>query len=475
MANPLKNNTGQIQKPKKKKGFDIVEIDGGFPEKLLPLYTDPWPINVTYGGRASGKSTAVARTLLLMGKQYPMRILCCREFATISDKSMHQTLIDEIYALGLQDFYEYNKDSIVGKVIDPNSYQGYPIRQTEFIYRGISNNPQGIKSMQKVSACWIEEAQNLTEFAWENLEATVRQELPNGLDPPIFIVFNPQYADNFVWEHFVLRPQEASRVIECNYLDNPWCPKASKRQANAMKKANYAKYENIWLGKPLNNFVGSVYEDYLEDAYRQNRVRTEFEDDNRLYDPNYAVELYFDLGASDMTAVWAAQRCDGSVRLIDYYENRRKPASHYIEIMSNRGYPVKKWVLPWDSNQKAGPIQLSWEDVFRKAGLSVRKLRYKAVMDGINAARELFSTMIFDGDKCAQGLNALRHYRFAEFKDKHSDRVSSKPVHDIYSNGADAFRYCAMGIKHRELKPFPKFQDNLGHLRGNSDSWMAAL
>lgn len=455
-----------IAKTRKRRGLEVTQIDAGFPNILLPIFTTPCPIKAILGGRASGKSTAVARTLLLYGKQWPLRILCCREFARSSDASMHQILEDEIYALGLQDFYEITKESIVGKVIDPRLYPGSPVRQTEFIFKGVANNPQSLKSMQLISLCWIEEAQNLTERAWIDLEPTVRHDFPDGRAPEIFLTWNPQYADDFVYETFVLRPQEDSMVIKCNYFDNPWCPKSSLRLANRMKQIDHQKYEHVWLGKPLNNIVGSVYEDYLGDAYAQNRIRSGVD-----YDPNYSVELFFDLGHSDMTSVWAAQRCDNEIRIIDYYEARRKAASHFIEIMKHRGYPISKWVLPHDGRQHSGPIPDSWEDVFRKAGLSVRVLKYKSLMDGINAAREQFHKMVFDADRCSVGLNCLRHYRFSEHKD--GEKISSKPVHDIFSNGADAFRYMAMGFKHREVKPFPKYSDSFGFGYGDNDAWMS--
>lgn len=453
---------------KSKGGTRVANIDAGWIKKLLPIYHDPCTLKIIHGGRASGKSTCVAQTLLLYGKQWPIRVLCLREYGKNNYKSMYQTLTDEIYALGLGEFYNMqSKETIVGQPVKPDQFIGHPIRQTEFIFRGMGLDPEGLKSMQKISACWIEEAQNMTKHQWEQIEPTIRQPFPDGRLAETFITFNPAYADNFVWEHFVIREQPDSMVIQCNYLDNPWAPPNSVKSALRMKESNYSDYENVWLGVPKQNFVGSVYEDFLADAYAQNRIG------EVPYDPNYSVELYFDVGQRDMTAVWAVQRCDGYINVIDYYENRRKPASHFLDIMSHRGYPVTKWVLPWDGNAHAGPMQLSWEDVFRKAGKSVRRLRYRSVEDGIQCAREIFSTCHFDADRCKQGLNCLRHYRYAEHKD--GIKISSKPVHDVYSNGADAWRYCAIGMKFREVKPFPRYVDPTAHLRGHPDSWMAAL
>jgi len=455
----------RTRKPSSTSGLTITTVDAGFPEKFLPLTYTPAPIKVIFGGRSSGKSTGVARTLLLMGKQWPMRILCCREFHKSMDTSVHKVLKDEIYALGLQDFYTVNNSSITGKEIPESHFPGYQIRQTEFIFMGIANNSQSLKSTQLITTAWIEEAQNLTEKSWIDLEPTVRQNLPDGREPEIWLTFNPQFCDDFSWENFVLNPQEDSMVVELNYLDNPWLPTRSKALANRDKRNNFHKWENVWMGKPMTNFIGSVYEDYLNDAYTQNRIC------EVPYAEGYPVELYFDLGWTDMCCVWACQRCDNEIRLIDYYENKRRPASHYIDVMSSRGYPISKWVLPHDAKQKASGTGLSWEDVLRKSGKPLRILKNLSVMDGINAAREQFSRMVFDADRCARGLNCLRHYRFAEVRE--GDRTQAKPVHDVYSNGADAFRYLAIGVKTREQKPYAKYLDPYRNVSGRGDSWMS--
>jgi phage terminase large subunit len=47
----------------------------------------------------------------------------------------------------------------------------------------------------------------------------------------------------------------------------------------------------------------------------------------------------------------------------------------------------------------------------RSAGRRVQIVARLSVLDGINAARTLFPQCWFDAEKCADGLQALRHYR----------------------------------------------------------------
>ena len=56
--------------------------------------------------------------------------------------------------------------------------------------------------------------------------------------------------------------------------------------------------------------------------------------------------------------------------------------------------------------------------------------------------------VFFDEDKCSDGLQALRHYRYkvTERRDE-KGQLANKPLHDWASDGADAFRYLAIALK----------------------------
>ena len=74
-------------------------------------------------------------------------------------------------------------------------------------------------------------------------------------------------------------------------------------------------------------------------------------------------------------------------------------------------------------------------DVGRKVELVPR---CSVKVDSLNAARTIFPMVYFDRDKCADGLMCLRRYRYKV--DPDTQRTSKEPLHDIYSNGADAFQ-----------------------------------
>jgi phage terminase large subunit len=84
---------------------------------------------------------------------------------------------------------------------------------------------------------------------------------------------------------------------------------------------------------------------------------------------------------------------------------------------------------------------------------SVRCAKKLSVADGIAAVRAIFPKCYFDREKCADGLQSLRHYRYAF--DEELRTYKREPLHDWASHDADALRTLAVGIK-EERRPQPK-------------------
>ena len=84
-----------------------------FPKIFKPL-PKPKRYKVMYGGRGSSKSWSVARQLLIMGTNKPLRVLCTRELQKSIKQSVHKLLSDQIAGLGLKSFYTVTDASIRG-------------------------------------------------------------------------------------------------------------------------------------------------------------------------------------------------------------------------------------------------------------------------------------------------------------------------------------------------------------------------
>ena len=412
-----------------------------FPQKLSILF-DPARYKVLYGGRGGAKSWGVARALLIIGAKQPTRILCAREFQTSIKDSVHKLLSDQIFALGLQDFYEITQTAIRG------------MNGTEFSFAGLKNNVANIKSFEGVDIAWVEEAQTTSKMSWNVLIPTIRKE-----NSEIWITFNPELESDETYKRFVINPPENSLVQRVNWSDNPWFPETLRLEKDALYARDREAYNTIWEGVCRQTVDGAIFAKEMQQAEFEGRI-------TRVpYDPIKPVLAVFDIGWADATAVWFIQFIGMETRLIRYYETTQTTMSEILAKMQTFGYVYETLYLPHDAQNKTLAANgRSIEEIVRAAGFNVRIIDRTPITDSINAARTIFPKCYFDRENCHEGLQCLRHYRYDVNPD--TGTFSQKPLHDNYSHGADAFRY--IGLMINEPKQVKKKQINY-----QVSSWMS--
>lgn len=393
-----------------------------FPVKLQGLFKKS-RYKVLYGGRGGAKSWGIARALLILGAKDQLRILCAREFMTSMRDSVHKLLCDQIDALGLIGFYEITQASIRGK------------NGTEFSFVGLKNNVANVKSYEGVDLCWVEEAQTVSRLSWNVLIPTIRKE-----GSEVWISFNPELETDETYQRFVVNPPENCTLIKINWSDNPWFPETLRAEKDALKARDLEAYNQVWEGLCRQTVDGAIFAKEMQQAELDGRIT------KVPYDATKPVHAVFDLGWSDNTAIWFLQFIGMETRLIRYIEDSQKTMSHYLATMQTFGYVYDTIWLPHDAENKTLAAQgRSIDDIVRGAGYKTQIMPRVPIVDSINAARTIFPNIWFDREKCAEGLDCLRHYRYEV--DPETGQFSRNPLHDQYSHGADAFRYIALMIK----------------------------
>ena len=390
------------------------------PEKLECLLEDH-RYKIVYGGRGSSKSWTVARVLLAIGRRKKIRVLCAREFQNSISDSVHALLSDQIKSLGLEDFYTVQNTTIFGS------------NGTEFLFAGLKHNVTKIKSFEGVDICWVEEAQTTSKSSWDVLIPTIRKP-----DSEIWVTFNPELDTDETYKRFVVMPPANAKVTKVNWSDNPWFPQVLRDEMEDLKARDMDAYLNVWEGNTRQVLDGAVYANELRKAQEEERIK------DIPIDKAIAVSTFWDLGWADMTSIWFVQTIPGGeVRIIDFYQDCQKTIDHYVNILQNKGYTYRDHWLPHDAEHK-NMTGRSTKEIIEGMGLPVRITPKLSIADGINSARMLMNRCFFDQSRCAEGLQALRHYRYAV--DPDTKMFSEKPLHDQFSHAADAFRYCAVGL-----------------------------
>jgi PBSX family phage terminase large subunit len=171
-------------------------------------------------------------------------------------------------------------------------------------------------------------------------------------------------------------------------------------------------------------------------------------------DKDYPLTAVFDIGTSDATAIWFVQFLKERILFLDYYENNFEALPHYLKVIGDRGYRIKTMVLPHDARNKnwatGKSIREAAEEYGEKIGFRVEVLPAMSLIDGINAARTIFSICYFEQKRCSSGLEALRNYHF-EFNEK-LGKYNDEPLHDWASHGADAFRYACLAYNKANIR-----------------------
>lgn len=208
------------------------------PQEYKPLFKDDWREAAVYGGRYSLKSHTVARMLLIKAREKKTRVACFREFQSSIAESSHQLLSELISEYELSDF-KITNSSIV------NTING-----SDFLFKGLWNNEQGIKSIEGIDLAWVEEAQTVSEKSIEVLTPTVRK--PNS---KIVYTYNRLLEEDPVHKRLVLEGRPNTLIINQNYdiaIKYGMIPDVILDEIEDDKQKRNALYRHKWMGEPYS-------------------------------------------------------------------------------------------------------------------------------------------------------------------------------------------------------------------------------
>ena len=370
-----------------------------------------------------------------------MRILCAREVQKSIKESVHTLLSDQIQEMGLGGFYQILDTEIRGA------------NGTKFIFAGLaSHTTESVKSYEGVDRVWVEEAQTVSKRSWDILTPTIRK--PGS---EIWLTLNPYLITDETYSRFVVAPPPDAWVCKINYADNPWFPSVLEAErAHCQATRPPEEYRNIWLGEPLTSADGAYYAEQIALLREQGRIR------EVPYQSGVPVNTFWDLGIGDTTAIWFMQRVANEDRFIACYENSGESLEHFANFITAKGWLYDRHYLPHDAENRSLQTGKSTLELFRDMLPGHRfevVERVENIQFGIHATRlKLGGAVYFDLVNCADGLAALERYR-KEWDDR-LQCVKDRPLHDRYSNYADAIRQWAQGYEAKGLvaskKPRPR-------------------
>lgn len=236
--------------------------------------------------------------------------------------------------------------------------------------------------------------------------------------------------DDETLEYFARLERDDGIVLDAG--QRRWYALKKKQQGEFIYREYPATLEEAFM---VSN-EGFFYAKQMARAQREGRITSV------PYDPALTVDVVFDLGLDDSTAMWFIQKYRNEYRCIDYYENSNEGLAHYVKVLHEKDYLYGNIYFPHDIKVKELTTGQSRIEALKKMGIKPKVVPNLPIEDGIEAARNLFLYCWFDEKKCAQGLKCLRGYKKV-WNDKQGC-YSTRPLHNWASHGSDAFRYAAV-------------------------------
>ncbi len=172
----------------------------------------------------------------------------------------------------------------------------------------------------------------------------------------------------------------------------------------------------------------------------------------KLYDPKLPVHTAWDLGVNDVMVIVFFQVLDREIRIVDEYHNSGEGLEHYVRVLQKRrkvlGYNWGKTVLPHDGNVFEMGASMTRKARLRELGLRgiVVLRRTKSVNTDIEQVRKAIPHMWIEPTTCSYIIKMMG--RYSKKWDDILGTFKDKPLHDEWSNPADAVRYAVMARLH---------------------------
>lgn len=428
------------------------------PPKLVPVFTGEAMYRGAYGGRGSAKTRSFAKMAAVHGYRCaeanePGVIVCGREFMnSLDDSSMAEVKAAIASEPWLAAAYDVGEKYIRTKD-----------RKIDFAFVGLRHNLDSIKSKALIRLLWVDEAEPVSETAWQKAIPTVRED-----GSEIWVTWNPERKNSATHKRFRENPPDGAKIVEMNWRDNPWFPETLNRTRLEDKEKRPDQYEHIWEGGFVTVVEGAYYAFSLSEAKASGRIG------NVARDPLMTVRAFWDIGGTgakaDACAIWIAQFIGREIRVLDYYEAVGQPLATHVNWLRANGWGNALCVLPHDGATNDRVYDVSYDSALSDAGfetLVVPNQGAGAAAMRIEAARRLFPSIWFNEAKTGGGRDALGWYH--EKRDEERN-IGLGPCHDWSSHGADAFGLMCVAYELPSAKqPRKRYADR----QSRGGSWMA--
>lgn len=298
-------------------------------------------------------------------------------------------------------------------------------RRVSYVFAGLRHNLDSIKSKARILVAWVDEAENVSEVAWQKLLPTVREE-----GSEVLVSWNPERDGSPTDMRFRKNVPDSWRGVEINFDSNPWFPSVLdlERQADRQRLDDQT-YAWVWEGAYRENSDAQI----LSGKYQVQ----EFTPQDNWDGPYFGIDWGFSQDPTAGVKLWIS---DGNL-YVEHEAGRVGLENDDIaSFMIQRLPDIEKHVVRSDSArpETISHVKSKGRNHDRACLPKIEGVeKWKgSVEDGIAHLRSYKSIIIHP--RCKEFLNEARKYSYKV--DRQTGDILTTIV-DAHNHYMDAARY----------------------------------
>lgn len=377
---------------------------------------------VYYGGAGSGKSVFITQKLLLKALNRKRKVLIIRKYGTTLKDSVFQLVVDMLKKWGIYDMCKINLSTYT--ITLPN--------ESVFLFKGMDDSEK-IKSITDITDIWCEEATELSEDEYTQLDLRLRA-LAGDLQ--LIVSFNPVSKTNWVFKRWFAEgvvTAADTMILKTTYKDNRFLPDSYIQALEAKINTNPNYYKIYALGEFIT----------LDKLVFYNWKVEEF----NHADINGALLVGLDFGfVNDISALVASVLDEANKKIYIFKEwgETGKTNKDLANIIKSLGF--NKSLIIADAAEPKSIQEIKAEGIQKIRACTKGK---DSILHGI---QKLQQYEIIVHPSCIGIITEFENYTWK--KDKASGEYINTPV-DAFNHYIDALRYSLQCVK-AKLKSIDK-------------------
>lgn len=370
---------------------------------------------VFYGGAGSGKSHYVFQKAIIKALNDKRKVLVVRKVARTLKDSCFQMVLDTLSHFQLTSSCRINNTTLTIEL--PNG--------SIFLFKGIDDGGEKIKSIAGITDIIIEEATELTEDEFSQLDLRLRAKVPHL---QMYLMFNPVSKINWCYKHWFANGTPANtKIKKTTYRDNRFLPPDYVASLERMKETNYT-YWNIYANGEFCSLDKLIY--------------TNWRQSDEEVPADLPILLGLDFGYIADETAFVVSRIDEAnkkIYVIDEVYQKGLLNNEIANIIKYKGYA--KEVIIADAAEQKSIAEIKREGVLR---IKPAVKGQGSVLQGI---QKLQQYELIVSSNCPNTIVELQNYSWK--KDRTSGEYINEPQ-DRYNHALDALRYSLQCIENKQ-------------------------